>query len=298
MEFYYLNAKGERINQMFIDQIDGNVDNNAQIIASFYDDKGNIHNVYEMPNPIVSDRQPKDIEMVGELLNPYTRKPIDRSKPDVGPEFLLLFKSKLAHELNTRLVQLGQPTVSTSMVEIDGNQIKSGDKLVYYSQKDSRWATEGIGGDPATTLKDYGCGETVTAMLLSSFVDQSLTPDKVLKQYYADLSPGASYFTSIRRALESNGFVVNNLIAGPDGIAQAINDGKLVYVGIRFRNSLGEWSEHHTLGVGVTKDGKIVFNDPWFGKESTLDGVTYEIIGAAVITPPGNAKIAQVGSHQ
>lgn len=47
--------------------------------------------------------------------------------------------------------------------------------LTYYNQTDVRWADSIYGGnDPIST---YGCGPTVLSMLVSSFTNQSMTPD-------------------------------------------------------------------------------------------------------------------------
>lgn len=54
--------------------------------------------------------------------------------------------------------------------------------LTYYNQNDIRWADFLYGKkDP---LSVYGCGPTVLAMLVSSFTDTDVTPDKMAKWAY------------------------------------------------------------------------------------------------------------------
>ena len=51
--------------------------------------------------------------------------------------------------------------------------------LTYYNQSDPRWASSIYGGsDP---ISRYGCGPTVLAMIVSSFTDQTITPDEMAK---------------------------------------------------------------------------------------------------------------------
>ncbi len=48
--------------------------------------------------------------------------------------------------------------------------------VVYYNQKDPKWADK-IYGDN-NTISVYGCGPTTLAMLVSSLTEETLTPDQ------------------------------------------------------------------------------------------------------------------------
>lgn len=149
--------------------------------------------------------------------------------------------------------------------EIRGN-------IVYYSQTDPRWKDKPYG---SSEIGPSGCGPTSVAMVLSTLIDPSLTPDKVAAefgQYYVsgsgssfalypavyeaykdrglqfELIPDTSFDISvIRTVLDKGGFV----IASGQGPAPFSDGGHIVVI------------------RGITESGKFLIADP--NREEAFD---------------------------
>lgn len=101
-EMYYLNKSGQRINKFYYLKYGEEPGKNATPLATFYNAQGDAYISYVEPDENVVDKQPVDIEIIGDYINPFTNQPIDRKKQDVGPEFVAYLKSSVKEEIENR----------------------------------------------------------------------------------------------------------------------------------------------------------------------------------------------------
>lgn len=301
-EMYYINADGERINQYYFGETEAlgrSLD--AAVVADYLGEDGKWHSILVGPNPDVIDRQPVDYEVVGELLNPATDQPFDKGKPDVGDEFLQIVQDEVALQLAQEGYVYENGEWVANLVQ-DENQVlpplADSGTLVYQSQLDSEWADILLPESTSNDIAKAGCGPTTVSMLLATYVDSTYTPDKVIEEFFPNISSGSDY-SLVRSVLEENGFQV---LKGP-GSSWSMhdyfeeNEDGIVYVGLKFYVN-GQWTTHHTLATGTNADGEIIMHDPFFGQGAIIssDGTTItatdgtvlkvEIIGSAEIIPP------------
>ncbi len=301
-EMYYINAEGEQINKYYFGETEAlgrSLD--AAVVANYLGEDGKYHEILVGPDPEVSDRQPVDYEVKGELLNPATNQPFDKGKPDVGDEFLEIVQNEVALQLAQEGYVYENGEWVINLVQ-DDNQalppLTGSGILVYQSQTDEDWANILLPESSSNDIAKAGCGPTTVSMLLATFVDPTYTPDRVIEEFFPGISSGSDY-SLVRSALEENGFEV---LKGP-GSSYSMhsyfeeNSDGIVYVGLKFYVN-GEWTTHHTLATGTNADGEIIMHDPFFGNGAIIssDGTTItatdgtvvkvEIIGSAEIVPP------------
>lgn len=160
-------------------------------------------------------------------------------------------------------------------------------ELIYYSQRDLQWKGAYFTCPDGTKVpfSSVGCGQTVAAMILSSYVDDSFTPDTVKENYFSQ-----SYFCSgsgisaINDALIDNGLSIKK-VTSLKMLKNSLSQGEIAIIDIKFWNGTG-YTTHHSLATGVDTNGNIIFMDPWFGPNTSLEGVEYEIIGSEIIEKP------------
>lgn len=101
--------------------------------------------------------------------------------------------------------------------------------LTYYNQSDPRWASAIYGGsDP---ISRYGCGPTVLAMIVSSFTDQTITPDEMAKWASTNywVAGSGSRHSLIPEGAASFGFHVEPLQSFTvEGVKSALKNGNLL----------------------------------------------------------------------
>ena len=85
--------------------------------------------------------------------------------------------------------------------------------------------------------------------------------------------------------LTANGFEIERGVPR-NKLNDYIKAGNLVYAGLQFNPPDGKVT-HNTLITGITSDGQYIFNDPYYGANTTLPGVKWKMIGYEVIIPPG-----------
>ena len=133
--------------------------------------------------------------------------------------------------------------------------------LTYYNQNDIRWYDYLYGNkDP---LSIYGCGPTTVACLVSSFIDPSMTPDKIAdwaykKGYWAPQE--GSYHTIMSSGLSSFGFEVTGISApSKEKILSSLKSGHIIVALM----GEGHFTEegHFILLLDVTDDGKLLIAD-------------------------------------
>lgn len=166
--------------------------------------------------------------------------------------------------------------------------------ITYYNQNDIRWYDYLYGKkDP---LSIYGCGPTAVACLVSSFIDPSMTPDKVAdwaykKGYWA--SKEGSYHSLMSSGLSSYGFQVRGISSpSKEEILSSLNSGHILVALMGKGHFTSEG--HFILILDVTKDGDLLIADvnsyentkkPWkietivkeLKKNATANGPLWEV---------------------
>jgi len=159
--------------------------------------------------------------------------------------------------------------------------------LIYFSQRDPQWENSYFTCSNGKTVpfSQVGCGETVTAMVLSTYIDSAYTPDEVKKKYFSNPNYcSGTGVVALNNALADNGLSVEKS-PSLNVLKNSLSGGEVAIVGIKFWN--GEtYTTHHTLAIGVDNKGNIIFNDPWFGPNTTLKNVDYEIMGSEIVKKP------------
>lgn len=101
--------------------------------------------------------------------------------------------------------------------------------LTYYNQSDPRWASAIYGGsDP---ISRYGCGPTALAMIVSSFTDQTITPDAMAQWASTNywVAGSGSRHNLIPEGAAFWGFHVESLQSFTvEGVKSALKNGNLL----------------------------------------------------------------------
>lgn len=171
---------------------------------------------------------------------------------------------------------------------------KGGQKIVYFDQGDPRWGLIQLpGGNDgnvlANTYSESSCGQTTLAEILASFTDPGITPVDVVKKYYSWSSYKGTGFSTASDVLTNKGYEVNRLNVSTDKLKEYIKiGGYLGFTSITFKDRNGNEHSHFTLIVDVNDKGDFVYNDPYFGKNTTLKdkGINYVIDDITLIKPP------------
>jgi hypothetical protein len=122
-------------------------------------------------------------------------------------------------------------------------------------------------------------------MILSSYVDDSFTPDTVKENYFSHPNYcSGSGISAVNDALVDNGLSVKK-VASLKTLKSALGQGEIAIVDIKFWNGTS-YTTHHSLATGVDENGKIIFMDPWFGPNTTLEGINYEVTGSEIVEKP------------
>lgn len=134
-------------------------------------------------------------------------------------------------------------------------------EIVYYNQRDERYADQLYGTDP---IGGYGCGPTCMAMVVSSLTGRTVDPVEMARWAYNNgywVKGGGSLHALIPAAAEHWGLSVTGCSASePQRILDALAEGKLV-VAIMGAGHFTD-SGHFILLRGV-KDGQIMVADPY-----------------------------------
>ena len=134
--------------------------------------------------------------------------------------------------------------------------------VVYYNQKDPKWADKIYGGN--NTISVYGCGPTTFAMLVSSLTEETLTPDQMAKWAYDNgffCENSGSYHSIIPEGSAAWGLNVQSVTDyTAENITSLISTGNLIVVLM----GNGHFTEngHFLILRGVTLDGKLLIADP------------------------------------
>lgn len=102
--------------------------------------------------------------------------------------------------------------------------------LTYYKQNDPRWAEALYGGSDPISV--YGCGPTVLAMLVTSFTEQTMTPDAMAQWAAANHYWAAG--SGSKHSLIPEGAAAFGLHAesfqdfSPEGVKAALKNGSIL----------------------------------------------------------------------
>jgi hypothetical protein len=133
-------------------------------------------------------------------------------------------------------------------------------EVVYFNQKDERYANEPYGTD---NIGGYGCGPTAMAIVVSSLTDDIVDPVEMAEWAYENggwCSRSGSYHAMIPSAAEAWGLNVEGCTAAePQRILDALAGGKLV-VAIMSKGHFT--SGGHFIVLRGVQDGQIMVADP------------------------------------
>ena len=133
-------------------------------------------------------------------------------------------------------------------------------EVVYYNQKDERYANAPFGTDD---IGRYGCGPTAMAIVVSSLTSDAVDPIEMAEWAYENgywCSKSGSYHTLIPGAAEEWGLSVEGCTASePQRIVDALSEGKLV---VALMTEGHFTSSGHFIVLRGTQDGNILVADP------------------------------------
>jgi len=151
----------------------------------------------------------------------------------------------------------------------------SGRGYVYYSQCSGPY--DSVPLPNGCNVCDAGCGPTTIAMILSSYVDKTMTPPKVIDQLEKNgvrMGCYGSYIAELYSYLSKRGDLkVSSYIIPNEGRLQAkdvaddfrgyINNGWTIFVLANFRTDGGG---HYFWVTEVTDNDEILAYDPYYGR--------------------------------
>ena len=133
-------------------------------------------------------------------------------------------------------------------------------EVVYFNQRDERYANEPYGTDP---IGDYGCGPTAMSIVVSSLTSSIVDPVEMAEWAYQNgywCSKSGSYHSLIPGAAKAWGLMVEGCSASePQRIVDALTEGKLV-VAIMTKGHFT--SSGHFIVLRGVQDDKILVADP------------------------------------
>ncbi|NNV04710.1 C39 family peptidase, partial [Brevibacillus sp. MCWH] len=144
---------------------------------------------------------------------------------------------------------------------------------VYYSQDDPRWANKDFTSTNSkgkkSKFKKAGCGPTSAAMIVSSLTGRQVDPMQAYefanRNGYTDpeLGTRSDFFKDFASV---HGVEINER-KGKEGIIEQLKQRKMV---ILRGEGIGPFTKsgHYVVATGITKDGKILINDPLNKKRS------------------------------
>jgi len=152
--------------------------------------------------------------------------------------------------------------------------------LIYYSQRASPWAQlpfDRLYYPPTPTppqqctVQRAACGPVTVAMILSTYVDRSYTPEKVINDFYPNQPSCLSSMGQAIAIFKRFGFRADPIYSAAepgqplttfvkDQMRTYIQNGSQIMAGANI-NGIG----HFFWITEVTPDGRIMVMDPWYG---------------------------------
>ncbi|GAB4219193.1 MAG: hypothetical protein Fur009_4120 [Candidatus Microgenomates bacterium] len=171
---------------------------------------------------------------------------------------------------------------NTNSSNQNSNQNKNNSKgktingLVYYTQYGNNYKLPNQdGGDTVCTIHYAGCGPTTSAMIIASYVDKSITPEKVVdyfgkKGYYTGCS-GTSIYDN-KTVIEAYGVKTSSdvmsftLDDSKDVVPLIKNYLKAGWTFFALANFRENGGGHFFWIVDIDDNGNILSYDPWYGR--------------------------------
>lgn len=157
------------------------------------------------------------------------------------------------------------------------------EEFVYYTQK----TNYPIPPDNKCTMNQVGCGPTTVAMIVASYIDRNITPEKIvdhfLKNKYS-ITCNGSYFKENKKALEDFGVKTTEIIALEKSdeffsnknkmikkeIVNYIKNGWTIFAFGYFSKKDFEKKFGHFFWVIDADNEKILAYDPYYGRNVNL----------------------------
>ncbi len=137
-------------------------------------------------------------------------------------------------------------------------------KVIYYSQRDSRWARKKYG---RYYFGNTGCGVTSISMCVTAVLGREVRPDTVADYLYSIGSysqPNHHGTTGKSRLHAAKHWNINcELLLTYADLRKALEDGKVISMAVRGQTEFMTNKGSHGLTLYGYKDGKTFVYDPW-----------------------------------
>lgn len=166
--------------------------------------------------------------------------------------------------------------------------------MVYYSQRDPRWKNKEIicSDGRKDNIENVGCGQTSVAMIIATYGNGSQTPETIADKYFSEGYCDGTGLEELGNVLEDNGFEVESLPAGwvaYESLLNSLRNGGVALLNLHVIERDGSYYGHHSVAIGVNDNNQIIFNDPYYGPNTTLydKGLDFQIKGVRVVGKGG-----------
>lgn len=138
--------------------------------------------------------------------------------------------------------------------------------LIYYSQKDPRWANTVLtcSNGYKTKFTNRGCGETVFAMLMSTYIDPKYTPPAVLDDFYGYSYCIGTYASYSVGMLSKQGFTVSGLITDSNTVRNYVKEGWFAWIQVEYYQN-SKRIGHEVIITGIDSNNNFTVADPYYG---------------------------------
>ena len=239
----------------------------------------------ELQNTIVTKQTIKELDSALDYAKKNELTPEKKAQQDakiftdtlnilINLPFLFMQSSTSPEESLTPTLSI--PTPTTNLKSPVSNL--SPTNYTYYSQCSGPY--DNVPLPQGCTMCDAGCGPTSVAMILSSYIDKSLTPPKtveIMKAKGARIGCFGSYISEIYSYLKGRGDlkISDFIIPSEKGLTAAevakdlqgyTKSGWTVFVLANFKTNGGG---HYFWVTEVNDNGDILAYDPYYGKQQT-----------------------------
>lgn len=239
----------------------------------------------ELQNTIVTKQTIKELDSALDYAKKNELTPEKKAQQDakiftdtlnilINLPFLFMQSSTSPEESPTPTLSI--PTPTTNLKSPVSNL--SPTNYTYYSQCSGPY--DNVPLPQGCTMCDAGCGPTSVAMILSSYIDKSLTPPKtveIMKAKGARIGCFGSYISEIYSYLKGRGDlkISDFIIPSEKGLTAAevakdlqgyTKSGWTIFVLANFKTDGGG---HYFWVTDVNDNGDILAYDPYYGKQQT-----------------------------
>ncbi len=206
-------------------------------------------------------------------FNVFANEKIDNSikLDEIKLTPIIITPTTMIFEDNENYENIENNQVSTSYTKVING-------LIYYTQYGNYYKLPNQdGGNIICTIHYAGCGPTTSAMIIASYIDKSITPEKIVDYfakngYYAGCS-GTSIYDN-KTVIEAFGVktsadVMSFSLEESDKIIPLIkNYLKAGWTFFALANFTKNGGEHYFWIVDIDDNGNIWSYDPWYGKNT------------------------------